>query len=457
MACKKCNCNDNGCAPTVYPKCILMDKAYPCLGITVGKTGKDLFDAIEAACATWGGGNLTFNNGLTKTGNVVQLGGALVKDTFVDLGTLYKLTLAGNFGANTVNGIVVDPNGNGPGNPGAGIGTRNLTSGDGAAINTAKAAGTDYFVTLESLSQVGTKEASISLQPTQAIMKYSDTGGGANYRKVILDVNGITLEGISINGGLPTKCSQTQIQQAHRVLATLNPLPITTDSNVYSLNGAGIGIARIDSTPVVGTIQDGTVITLHFLDPAPGLITHDLGGITQDAILLNGCIDWQPSQYDTLTLALVADSTGTIRRWNEIGRKQCYTGFEAWKVLDAAGTMLNGEPIPTLNGGSTAFIARLRHQDLTHVEIQFTGTVSVGVIAAITMFTLPATAGGIAYRPTAPLAYNITGMNTTTGVPYTGQLQITAGGAVNFTVQDVIPPGAAEDHTVAFIISIPLD
>jgi hypothetical protein len=49
MACQKCNdCTDNGCAPTVYPKCILMDKAYPCLGITVGKTGKDLFDAVEA-------------------------------------------------------------------------------------------------------------------------------------------------------------------------------------------------------------------------------------------------------------------------------------------------------------------------------------------------------------------------------------------------------------------------
>lgn len=49
MACKKCNdCLDNGCAPTVYPKCLIMDKKYPCLGVNIGDKSIKLFDAIEA-------------------------------------------------------------------------------------------------------------------------------------------------------------------------------------------------------------------------------------------------------------------------------------------------------------------------------------------------------------------------------------------------------------------------
>jgi prefoldin subunit 5 len=53
MACKKCNnCQDNGCAPLVYPKCILLDKTYTCLSVAAGKTGADLFTAIDAAICT---------------------------------------------------------------------------------------------------------------------------------------------------------------------------------------------------------------------------------------------------------------------------------------------------------------------------------------------------------------------------------------------------------------------
>lgn len=454
MACKKCNnCNDNGCKDIVYPECLITKTTYSCLGVPAGSTGADVFNALEAAClAGWGGGNLTFNNGLTKTGTLVQLGGTLVKNTSVDLGTLYSLILAGNFGAGTVNGINIDPNGNGPGNPATGIATRDLTNNIGSQVSTAKA-GLIYYATLEAINTG--KEATVDVNDQAATIKYSSTGGGANYRKVRLDATGIIIDGVSAAGGLPTMLDQTQMQETISITPNTPLLVVTTDANTYEVTGAGT-ITRIDSTPAVGTIQPGTKITLEFNTPG-AIVQHDTTGAVGDGVILHGCVDFVASAADTLTLVCREYTPGGSRYWNEIGRKQCYVGFETWKTLDAVGTMMNGEPIPTAAASFTAFVARLRHQDLTHVEIQLTGSVSVGAIGATTMFTLPATAGSIAYRPAVPLAYNITGMNTTTGVPYTGQLQITAGGAVNFTVQDVIPPGAAEDHSVALVISIPLD
>lgn len=48
-----CNsCNDLGCKDIVYPKCILTDTAYPCIGIGAGKTGSVLFAAIDSALCT---------------------------------------------------------------------------------------------------------------------------------------------------------------------------------------------------------------------------------------------------------------------------------------------------------------------------------------------------------------------------------------------------------------------
>ena len=48
MACKDCNdCQDLGCAPLVYPKCILTEVAYPCIGVAAGVTGTVLFAAIN--------------------------------------------------------------------------------------------------------------------------------------------------------------------------------------------------------------------------------------------------------------------------------------------------------------------------------------------------------------------------------------------------------------------------
>lgn len=50
MSCKKCNdCEDNGCAPLVYPDCILTKIAYPCIGVSAGKTGTVLFAGIESS------------------------------------------------------------------------------------------------------------------------------------------------------------------------------------------------------------------------------------------------------------------------------------------------------------------------------------------------------------------------------------------------------------------------
>jgi hypothetical protein len=58
MACTKCKknpcgaCTCKGCLDIVYPKCILTESAYLCIGVSSGVTGSVLFGAIDAAiCA----------------------------------------------------------------------------------------------------------------------------------------------------------------------------------------------------------------------------------------------------------------------------------------------------------------------------------------------------------------------------------------------------------------------
>lgn len=48
-----CNsCTDVGCKDIVYPKCILTETAYTCIGVGAGKTGSALFAAIDSALCT---------------------------------------------------------------------------------------------------------------------------------------------------------------------------------------------------------------------------------------------------------------------------------------------------------------------------------------------------------------------------------------------------------------------
>lgn len=460
MACKKCgNCTDNGCAPQVYPKCFIIDKTYSCLGLTPGKTGDDMLTALNNACASWGGGTLLFNNGLTKTGSLVQLGGPLVKDTDIT-STIQYFNIVNTVSPTISQGFSVDPNGNGPGTPA--INTRVFHSNGldyAEAFATYLSGGNPgFYYNISAVNGSNTKEAGLTLEPNQAVLKYSPTGGGANYLKVLLDATGITIDGISALGGLPTKCDQTQFQENADIIAGGAALAITTNANTYSISSAAT-ITTINSTPAVGTIQVGTKITLEF-DASGTTVQHDVLGTTNNGILLNGCQDFSPSVGDTLSLVLMESAPGGQRYWNEIGRKECYTGFEVWKTMTdtSSGSMLNGEVVPSysaaINIGAT--FARLRHQDKTHVEIQFLGEVTIGIIGTVTLFTLPVTANGIAYRPTAAVWYPVTGMNLTTGVPWTGILQVNTSGAVNLAIQDVVPAGA-EDHNFAFCVSVPID
>ena len=60
MACNKCNpCTDLGCKNIVYPECIITKIAYPCIGTTAGKTGADVFAAIDSALCSLGNNTCT--------------------------------------------------------------------------------------------------------------------------------------------------------------------------------------------------------------------------------------------------------------------------------------------------------------------------------------------------------------------------------------------------------------
>jgi len=59
MACKCNNCSDVGCKNIVYPECIITKVAYPCIGTTAGKTGADVFAAINSALCSLGNNSCT--------------------------------------------------------------------------------------------------------------------------------------------------------------------------------------------------------------------------------------------------------------------------------------------------------------------------------------------------------------------------------------------------------------
>lgn len=447
MACKNCkDCNDNGCTPIVYPDCIITKKKYPCLGLNkVGMTGAQFFDAVELACNSWGGGNLTFNNAITKTGTLVQLGGPLIKDTAVTWTVASGFALAMIMGdaSNNNYGLTIDPVGGGPGVPAAALGVVNSISGDSAIASGVIVAG-NYIFALN--TQNGANIARVVVSNVQSLLYFSPDNG-TTVAHVRARSTGLEFRGT----GNPSVCTTTQIQENQNIaIASAAVLAINTNANAFLVSGA-VTISDISIT----NIQAGTLITLEFTDSPAPLITHGdaIPPAGSAAIFLNGCVSWQTRQYDTLTLRY--DGT----RWNEIGRKACFIGVETWKTMTSAsfGQMINGENIPAYSGSvNPATFARLRHQDERHVEIQFIGTVDVGILGAVTLFTLPATAVNIAYRPLVAVWYPVTGMNTTTGLPWIGVLQVNPGGAVTLAISSVIPSGT-EAHDFSFCVSVPID
>lgn len=457
MACKNCtDCKDNGCAPLVYPKCFSIDKKYACLGLKPGDTGADLLKVLNDACASWGGGTITANNGLTKTGSLIQLGGALVKDTVVTAGA-YDLTvsktLAGDtyvFGVKNAGLFSI---------PGALAGIFN--GNNDAQFQVLRDPGPGGL-TFYAEAVNGLTASEFVLSATGAKLQYAPNGG--SYLKVFCDVTGITHDG----QGLPTMCDATQIQEdtAAVIYSAPTPLPITTGANLFRLTTLVAGaLVAIDSTPIAGTIQDGTRITLQFDDVTPPLLTHT-AGLTLDTLRLKGCVNWQPSQYDTITLTF----NGT--QWNEISRKECADPLtrliadvaaletcvydasgscpvdEAWKTVNTVGNMVNGQPIPTFNLGASLAVASyrlaLRMQADGKVEIRGNVRVTDNGTSFV-MFTLPT-----GYRPTltGPLSLSciVEDVNDASSL-HPGLIAISAGGAavlvVDFASNDkivYIPP-----------------
>lgn len=328
MSCKNCNdCKDHGCAPTIYPKCLLIDKKYSCLGVNIGDNASKLFDALEAACmAGWGGGSgptYTFNNGVTKTGNVVQLGGDLVKDTIINSpnGT-YKYQFTAPVGTDTyVTGY--DPNGGGPGVPVIALGVSSAAN--HSAVYAVKSG---LFYSSGLRAQNGTVKTLVDAQSDYAAIRYSPDNGNT-YRYVRVDANEVTIDGQLKR----TRLNQTQLQENLVSIPSLATTLLTESANTFEITGSN-PIAGLGD---VSSIQLGTKITLVFMDSNPGLVQSNsfTGNPNYASLFLSNCVDWTPSIYDTISFVL-QNIAGTLY-WNEIGRKQCYP--YAWKEIT---TLTNG-------------------------------------------------------------------------------------------------------------------
>lgn len=414
MPCKNCNdCKDNGCAPTVYPKCLLMDKKYTCLGVNIGDTSVKLFDALEAACqAGWGGGGtaLTFNNGLTKSGSVVQWGGTLLHDTSVD--TLTKeLTVGSLSGLVYRYGSQWSENFGGPGVPGVGFGIFSVVGNNESTASSTLQGGvyTGNWTTTN-----GANLTQLSLDDKRALLKYSPDNGVTNIL-ISCNNNEITLDGFNRRA----KLNRTQIQEAASApIASTPSIQIDTAGNLFPISGSN-GITSITGPgATLAGIQAGTRITLQFGDATPGTVQHGIAPPPGAAgIYLNGCVNFTPSQGDTLTLIY----NGTD--WSEIGRKACLDSPESWKIINTGGTMRNGESIPAFTAAVTLIInGRLRQADSAHAEINFSGNVEVNGLGLADLFFMP-----IGYRGTNLQLWQIAAVSSTSTDTAIGNIFVDSG------------------------------
>lgn len=130
---------------------------------------------------------------------------------------------------------------------------------------------------------------------------------------------------------------------------------------------------------------------------------------------------------------------------------------ETWKTIGAVGNMINGEAIPAFDGDVTlTVLGRLRKTGINHSEINLFVNVEVSGLGIGAILTLPATAGGIAYRPTTALQYSISCLSSSSTDTAIGFIRVLSSGVLTLNVQPLA--GSTDTNWVVnFNALIPTD
>jgi len=119
--------------------------------------------------------------------------------------------------------------------------------------------------------------------------------------------------------------------------------------------------------------------------------------------------------------------------------------------------MINGEAIPAFDGDvTTPTLGRLRKTGINHSEVNLLVDVEVSGLGVGNIFVLPATAGGIAYRPTTLMQYSLSCISSSSTDTAIGFIRIASTGEVTLNVQPL--DGSTDTNwTVNFNAIIPTD